>query len=93
MPFDNVLVSIWFLFSASHVNASDCTLGISSADSVISLYSKIFTFSTFFAKIELELWHRAERVSKLVLLRIDSIHHFVMIPYRNKLRIPSTPAA
>ena len=26
-------------------------------------------------------WHRAKRVSKLVLLRIDSIHHFVMIPY------------
>jgi hypothetical protein len=22
------------------------------------------------------------------LLRIDSMHHFVMIPYRNKLRIP-----
>ena len=26
-------------------------------------------------------WHRAKRVSKLVLLRIDAIHHFVMIPY------------
>ena len=26
-------------------------------------------------------WHRAKRVSKFVLLRIDAIHHFVMIPY------------
>ena len=26
-------------------------------------------------------WHRAKRVSKLVLLRIDAIHHFVMISY------------
>ena len=38
-------------------------------------------------------WHRAKRVSKLVLLRIDSMHHFVPIPCRNKLRIPSTPSA
>ena len=27
------------------------------------------------------VWHRAKRVSKLVFLRIDSIHHFVMIPF------------
>ena len=27
------------------------------------------------------------------LLRIDAIHHFVMIPYRNKLRISYAPSA
>ena len=27
------------------------------------------------------VWHRAKRVLNLVLLRIDAIHHFVMIPY------------
>ena len=26
-------------------------------------------------------WHRTKRVSKLFPMRIDSIHHFVMIPY------------
>ena len=26
-------------------------------------------------------WHRAKRASNFVLLRIDAIHHFVMIPY------------
>ena len=35
-------------------------------------------------------WHRAKRVSKLVLLRIDAIHHFVMIPY-DCLAINSIP--
>ena len=27
------------------------------------------------------VWHRAKRVSNLVPLRMDAIHHFVMIPY------------
>ena len=36
------------------------------------------------------VWHHAQRV---FLLRIDSIHHSVMIPYRNKLRITYTPLA
>ena len=27
------------------------------------------------------VWHRAKRVLNLVLLRIDAIHHFVMIPF------------
>ena len=48
--------------------------------------------------IAVGVWHHAPaciflRIDAIQSLRDDSIRHFVPIPCRNKLRIPSTPMA